>query len=556
MASLAELLSYDPTTHLAQLRRVNAALEQRSQYNLAELPVTSTKQAIERCLTKLPEELPQDGLGLEATTTHLLETIAPALMPGQAGPRCFGLVTGGVTPASQLADQLVTSFDPCVQVHWPEKTASVALEQLALSYLLSLLSLPTSTFTHNTLTTGATASNLLGLSLGREWAVSRIQRLKGDDFADWSVAEDGTGGVETDVFVVDAHASVKKAAAILGIGRRSVVELGNRELEEKEGRIGCFDLEKLEEQLRSNAEKGRASIVATSFGEVNTGAIGSDTPSVRALCDMYHAWLHIDAAFGAFAVLHPDYEAYAPHLAMGDSITSDAHNNVPYDCGLFFSRSRPLPSPSSSSSGASASLFTITGPGASAPAYLASGGPSTDVEEVRKYPKVENSKRLVSPLFMGVENSRRFRALPVLASLLSLGRSGYAALIARNIAFARRVDAFLRAHTGYDVLTPLPASSAPEDVKKDPYAFRVLNVVIFAPSSSAPKRFTTPSEGNPDPASTFLEALNASNEVFLTPSTWRGRKAVRLAVSNWGTELVEGREWEVVRGVLEGVMRE
>ena len=31
---------------------------------------------------------------------------------------------------------------------------------------------------------------------------------------------------------------------------------------------------------------------------------------------------------------------------------------------------------------------------------------------------------------------------------------------------------------------------------------------------------------------------------------------MRLAVSNWQTELVEGREWEVVRKVLERVARE
>lgn len=40
-------------------------------------------------------------------------------MPGQAGPRFYGLITGGVTPAAHLADMLVSSYDPCVQVHWP-----------------------------------------------------------------------------------------------------------------------------------------------------------------------------------------------------------------------------------------------------------------------------------------------------------------------------------------------------------------------------------------------------------------------------------------------------
>jgi glutamate/tyrosine decarboxylase-like PLP-dependent enzyme len=58
-------------------------------------------------------------------------------------------------------------------------------------------------------------------------------------------------------------------------------------------------------------------------------AINSDTPALRTLCDRYHAWLHVDAAFGAFAILHPDFEPYKAHLSLGDSITSDAHKCTP-----------------------------------------------------------------------------------------------------------------------------------------------------------------------------------------------------------------------------------
>ncbi|BGP19416.1 hypothetical protein JCM10213v2_007505 [Rhodosporidiobolus nylandii] len=160
MVSVTEISSFDRATHAQQLQRVHKAIEQRAQ-GLADLPVASAKDAVEACLTALPEEVPRSGLGLKATTDHLLNDVAPALMPGQAGPRCYGLVIGGVTPAAQLADELVTSFDPCVQVHWAEATASVALENLALSYLLSLLSLPADVFSQNTFTTGATASNVV-----------------------------------------------------------------------------------------------------------------------------------------------------------------------------------------------------------------------------------------------------------------------------------------------------------------------------------------------------------------------------------------------------------
>lgn len=160
---------------------------------------------------------------------------------------------------------MTTRMTVCARTQ--ESTLSVAIEARTLSYLLTLLSLPSSTFTQNTLTTGATASNVLGLALGRDFAVASVKAEQGSE--GWSVSEDGMGGVEVDVFVVDAHASVRKAAALTGLGRGSVVECAAAT--DAEGDLGLFDLEALEARLRHNSRTGRGSIVNVSFGEVNTG---------------------------------------------------------------------------------------------------------------------------------------------------------------------------------------------------------------------------------------------------------------------------------------------
>lgn len=85
---------------------------------------------------------------------------------------------------------------------------------------------------------------------------------------------------------------------------------------------------------------------------------------------------------------------------------------VPYDCGLFFSRPRSFPSPTSDST-APASLFSVTGPGGSVPAYLASAS-SVSQEEEALYPRIAASKAIPSPLFMNIENSRRLHVSPSL----------------------------------------------------------------------------------------------------------------------------------------------
>lgn len=142
------------------------------------------------------------------------------------------------------------------------------------------------------------------------------------------------------------------------------------------------------------------------------------------------------------------------------------------------------------------------------------------------------------------------RALPLYASLLSLGFDGYRSLVRRNVSFARQVDTYLRSHSSYDVLTPTPDNST----VSNSLSFKVLNIVIFAPSPSAPARYRQATSDNPDPAATFLASLNSTNEIFVTGTTWRGRKAVRIAVSNWMTD--ERRDLPIVKGVLERVMKE
>ena len=60
----------DHETHAKQLQRVNELLAARVQA-LPDLPVTSTKDAIQHALEVLPDDLPQDGLGLEGASQYL-----------------------------------------------------------------------------------------------------------------------------------------------------------------------------------------------------------------------------------------------------------------------------------------------------------------------------------------------------------------------------------------------------------------------------------------------------------------------------------------------------
>lgn len=82
------------------------------------------------------------------------------------------------------------------------------------------------------------------------------------------MSEDGFGGVTVKVITDRPHASLMKAAAVVGIGRANVVDLGKQI--GQSGVIG-IDLEELERIFQETAPgSGKAAMVSLSFGEVNT----------------------------------------------------------------------------------------------------------------------------------------------------------------------------------------------------------------------------------------------------------------------------------------------
>lgn len=185
--------------------------------------------------------------------------------------------------------------------------------------------------------------------------------------------------------------------------------------------------------------------------------------------------------------------------------------NVPYDCGLFYTRSSEVHQ-------------AVCGPGALAPAYLSTSASS-----------------IPSPLNVRLENSSRFRGLPLYASLVCYGKEGYTSIIKRNVEFARRLEGWLRDNEDYDILTPNPKTTS----------FKVLNIVLFAPSSICPiEEMRDPVNGG----DLMTSLINQSGEMYVTATKWKGRSAARLAVSNHLTGMDGEDDFEIVINRLKAIM--
>ncbi|KAF3146389.1 hypothetical protein TWF569_006398 [Orbilia oligospora] len=439
-----------------------------------------------------PTALQKEPLGTYVTIQNLLNDLLPGIFV-QSSPHFYGFVTGGALPPALLADFLVTMLDLDVMVHLPKDSIHTTIERHTIYLLCDLFQLPRSFAPGSTITTGATGSNIVGLACGREWLFSR-------DDPSCSIAKIGylqaaiKSGVHNGIKIVVSkpHSSIAKAASILGLGSENLINLPASEAEPWN-----MDFERLESLLAKQQEDKVRYIVVGQLGEVNTGRFMNNVPRLRELCTKYGAWLHVDAAFGLPVRCVNVYDEETEGLAdwnriynwcsgveLADSITSDGHKlvNVPYDAGLFFSRHPDV------------LQRVFENPGA---AYLATSGVD-----------------IVAPCNVNIENSRRFRALPIYAALKALGKSGYSALIRRLIVHARMIARIIKdeLYQYYELIFPNIDD--------------LFMVVLFRAKDDTLNEV-------------LAEQINSTRKIWVSGTSWGGSKAVRIAAANWRVNLEE-----------------
>lgn len=471
-----------------------------------ESDILPSAESLSQARASLSRTLPEKGVSFESVQQHILNDIVPGFNGSSICPNYYGFVTGGVTPAALFADNVVSAYDQNVQVHLPNHSIVTDVEYQALGLLADLFTLERLTWQNGTFTTGATASNILGLACGREFVLQKAAERKGCRIS--SVGEHGLfevlnaldiSGVQ--ILSTMPHSSLVKAAGILGIGRANVRNIC-REDDEL-----LFDLEHLEKEL---ARTDKVSIVAISCGEVNTGRFATSgthqLKEIRRLCDQYGAWIHADGAFGIFTRILDNTTEFATvqkggeGIELVDSITGDGHKllNVPYDCGFFFCR-HPHVAPQVFQNANAAYLSADS-----------SSGPA-----------------IPSPLNIGIENSRRFRALPVYASLLSYGKEGYRDMLQRQIRLARSIYTWIMGHPDY---ITLPRTSSTSELLD-----RTFMCVLFRAKDDAMNKL-------------LAEKINETGRIFVSGTAWDGAPACRIAISNWRVDVK--RDFNIVTDVL------
>jgi len=341
--------------------------------------VAPDSESVENLSKALDRPLRESGAPPEDILAFLDDFGSPATI-ANAGGRYFGFVTGSALPASLAANWMAGAWDQNSFSH-VSSPAVAQFEEAALRWVKQALRLPAAA--EGAIVTGATMANFTCLAAARH----ALLRQRG-----WDVERQGLFGAHEVPVVIgeEAHASLYKVLALLGLGRDRVIKVPV----DGEGRMRASALPDLKEP----------SIVCIQAGNVNSGAFDPAVdiiPWARAA----KSWVHVDGAFGVWAAASPKQS----HLMMGyddaDSWATDAHKwlNVPYDSGIALVRDRE----------ALHNAMAISAD------YLLLGDQR-------------------DPIDFTPDCSRRARGLDIWAALKSLGKNGLAALIDRNCAQAQR----------------------------------------------------------------------------------------------------------------------
>ena len=281
---------------------------------LADGPVLRTATSDEMS-ARLMEPAPERGTDLTPILRRLDADVL-SFVGHWDHPRFFGYIPGSGTWPGALGDLIAAAVNIDASA-WREAAGPTQLELTVLDWFRDWVGYPPEAA--GILVSGGSAANMTAIACAREVLVGPM--------SDRIVAYVGE----------QTHSSVARAARHLGFRRDQIRVLQT----DDERRLRPSDVEAA---MDADVAADRLPfLVVANAGTTNTGAVDPIGP-LADLCRARGAWLHVDGAYGAFAVLTERGRATLAGLERADSITLDPHKwlATPFEAGALLVRSGAL----------------------------------------------------------------------------------------------------------------------------------------------------------------------------------------------------------------------
>jgi aromatic-L-amino-acid decarboxylase len=224
----------------------------------------------------------------------------------------------------------------------------------------------------------------------------------------------------------------------------------------------------------------RPMAVIATVGTTSTGSI-DPVAEIARVCRAHDLWLHVDAAYGGPLAMLPERRDVMAGAELADSVVVNGHKwlFIPLDFSALYTR-RP---------DVLRKVFSLT------PEYLRGDATAGSAVNYMDY---------------GIQLGRRFRALKAWMVMRAFGREGFEARIREHCRLASLFAEWVAREPYYSIAAPVTMAVV---------CFR------FEPLGISAERCDELNER-------IVEAVNAGGDAYLTHTTLRGRRAMRIGVGN------------------------
>ncbi len=354
--------------------------------------------------------LPEEGCGAD----RVIELMGEHLIPNGSQipkPGCTSFITTGGTSIGLLASLSGAVASP----QRLGMTAFNFLEELSLQWMAEMFELPDGM--KGVYSSGGSVANLVCLGAARQWAFEGI----GVDPAAEGVSVPGRIYASA-----SSHHTIHRAAAVLGLGRRSVVAIPV----DSRGRMS---VEALRNQLLKDKEKQLLPVaIVANAGSTSTGAI-DPLQRIGEIAREFNVWFHVDGAYGLPGILDPVVRPLFKGVELADSVIVDPHKwlGAPVGIGASYVKDRDLLQRAFTQEEAD---------------YLEGSCPEDE-------PIKSSMDSLGIPYSdFGLELSAPSRGAVVWAMLKEIGREGMRARVCRHNAMAKALAELVREHANLELL--------------------------------------------------------------------------------------------------------
>ena len=418
---------------------------------------------------QLLEDAPEDG----RPAAEVIERAAREILPLTARndhPRFFGFIPSSPTWPGVVADFMAAGYH-INQCTWLVASGPSQLELVVIDWFRRWLGYPEGA--GGLFTSGGSAASVDAFVAARE-AAGHPERAA--------------------LYMSDqSHSALSRAAMIVGV-RRDRIRMVQSDADFR------MDMEALARAVAEDRDAGLTPIaVAANAGTTGTGAIDR-LEELADFCAAEGLWLHVDAAYGGFAIVTERGKRLLRGIERADSIGLDAHKWLfqPYEAGCLLVKDES----------------TLKDAFAVRPDIL------QDTVWGANHPNFSN---------LGLQLSRSVRALKVWMSIQTFGMAAFRRAVSKGMELSARAEDYVRASPVLEAMSTA-----------------TLGIVCFR---------INPVEGGLDEEAldtvnrTVLARMFWDDRAFMSSTLLRGTFALRMCIVNHTTT------WDDVRETLEAVER-